>query len=241
MPNGEPTEGGFMPRKLNPNYIRRIMAREEIRGLETVFLTGSQFGVANEYSSILVNGDWIDSTNHKSDDRFNYRGWNKPSKLYCQKCHAMLVGIPREIIQNNWCEFCKCKLYKEDDFCLDQMGLWLYRDKVTLYMRLAVQKYRQVIDGGQNIFPNGLMENGFHKDHIYSVRDAFENDIPEFVVSAPPNIRVMQGKKNISKGRKSDCTLDEILAKYDKFLQQYPEWPKLALQCYEQQTDFVQY
>ena len=83
------------------------------------------------------------------------------------------------------------------------------------------------------------MREGYHKDHIYSVRDSFESDISPIVISAPPNLRMIDGKPNLSKGRKSGCDLKETLARYAAFLQANAEWPDAAEQCYLRQPTFV--
>ena len=64
-------------------------------------------------------------------------------------------------------------------------GFELYRELVTRYMGLAVRKYRQLMESCEHLLPDGRMRQGYHKDHIFSVRDGFENDIAPFVVSAP--------------------------------------------------------
>ena len=230
-----------MPHKLNPDYIRQIIAKDELRGEEVLYLTNFLFNVSMSNDSLMVDGKWVDSTaaDRHSQDRFNYRGWTKIGKLYCRKCWASLIGVPREIIRRNWCESCSGQLYPEDDAWLDKRGFELYREQVTQFMGLAVRKGPQLMEGRENLSPNGRTREGYHKDHIYSVRDAFENGIPPFVVSAPPNIRMIEGKPNLSKGRKSDCTLEEMLAKYDAFLQVHPEWPGTAQQFYLRQETWV--
>ena len=221
--------------------MRRIMAKEELRGMEAVFLVGLTFNVAIHNDSLLVDGKWVDSTAAERhwQDRLNYRGWAKEGKLYCRKCWGALVGVPREIIGRNWCDTCSLQLYPEDDAWLDRIGFELYREQATRYMGLAVRKCRQLVEGCEHLLPNGRMRQGYHKDHIYSVRDGFENDVPPFVVSSPPNIRMIGGKPNLSKGRKSACTLEEMLGGYSSFLEVYPEWPQLAEQFDMQQLTLI--
>ena len=195
-----------MPRKLNPVYIRRIMAKDVLRGMEVVYLTGYIFNVAttderlpSQCKCIGINKSGGQLLQIQTD----YHGWTTEGKLYCRKCWACLVGMPRDIIRRNWCEGCNAKLYPDDDVWLDSRGFELYRYAVKLYMGLAVRNYLQFIEGRRHVLPNGFMQEGYHKDHIYSVRDGFENDISPLVISAPPNIRTIEGKPNLSKGRKS--------------------------------------
>jgi hypothetical protein len=231
-----------MPPKLNPDYVRRIMAKDELRGMEVVYLTGYIFNVSTRDERLPAESKCVGTTSGGGcllQIKTDYRGWTKEGKLYCRRCWASLVGTPREIMHRNWCESCTTNLYPEDDTWLDMRGFELYRELVTRFMGLAVRRYLQFIEGCEHLLPNGRMRQGYHKDHIYSVRDAFENDISPFVVSSPPNIRMIEGKPNISKGRKSTCTLEEMLAKYDAFLQVNPEWPAVTEQSYLYQETFV--
>jgi hypothetical protein len=231
-----------MPRKLNPDYIRRVMAKDELRGLEVVYLTGYIFNVAKRDERLPAKCKCVGT--NKSGGALvvqlsDYHGWTKEGKLYCRRCWTSLGGTPREIMRRNWCGGCNATLYPDNETWLDMRGFELYRDLAKLYMGLAVRKHAQLIEGCQHLLPNGFMREGYHKDHIYSVRDGFENDISPIVVSSPPNLRMIEGKPNLSKGRKSACTLEEMLAKHDAFLQANPEWPAVAEQFYLRQETFV--
>lgn len=231
-----------MSGNLNPDYVRCLMAKAELRGMEVVYLTGLAFNVAITDERLPAKIKYVGTTS-KGDslhqEQSDYHGWTKEGKLYCRRCWTSLAGIPREIMRRNWCEACGAALYPEDDAWLDMRGFDLYRELVKLYTGLAVRKYLQSIEGCENRLPNGRMREGYHKDHIYSVRDGFEDDISPFAVSAPPNLRMIQGKPNLSKGRRSDCTLKEMPAKYYAFLQVHPEWPALTEQLYLQQETFI--
>ena len=51
----------------------------------------------------------------------------------------------------------------------------------------------------------------FHVDHIYSILDGFTNEIAPAILSHPKNLRILEAKKNSSKGPKSEITLEELL------------------------------
>lgn len=51
----------------------------------------------------------------------------------------------------------------------------------------------------------------FHVDHIYSVLDGFKNEISPNIISHPANLRILEAKKNSSKGCKSEITIEELL------------------------------
>jgi hypothetical protein len=242
MPPVTASDSKTMPRKLNPDHIRRIIAQNELRGMEAVYLTGYLFNVAKRDERLPAKSKRI-GTNKSGGilimEMSDYHGWTKAGILYCRRCWAAFAGIPRDVIRRNWCETCNAELYPNDDIWLDMRGFELYRELATLYMGLAVRKYLQSIEGCECFLPNGRIREGFHKDHIYSVRDAFENDVSPFVVSAPSNLRMIDGKPNLSKGRKSDCTLEAMLAMYDAFLQAHPEWPEGAKNFYLRQETFA--
>lgn len=53
----------------------------------------------------------------------------------------------------------------------------------------------------------------YHVDHMYSVFDAWVNGVTESVVNHPVNLRIVEAKKNTSKGAKSLFTLEELYEK----------------------------
>ena len=230
-----------MPRKLNAEYILQTMKKDVLRGLEVVFLTGEQFGVSDQHPDGLDNrkirevkpGIFVAGV-------ANYRGWSAPGRLYCLKCKSPLIGIPREIMIHNCCDLCGSNLYDADNAeRLDLLGFEIYRHRATRYMRLAVRHFRDMIDGAERILPRGGMVKGFEKDHTYSVRDGFDNAIDEFVVSSPSNIRVIRTADNLAKGKKSDCTVDDLLEGYDAFVSLHPEWRELVARSDESEETFV--
>jgi len=59
--------------------------------------------------------------------------------------------------------------------------------------------------------------NGVSRDHIYSVMDGFENNIDPNILAHPANCRLMRHNDNISKYRRSDITIDQLLEKIKKW------------------------
>ena len=232
-----------MPRRLKPDYLRRIMAQEAITGLAAVFLTGEQFGVSQYDESLMTgDGEWVDedAPRRYQRDRWNYKGWSETSKLYCAKCWTPMTGVPRKIIAENWCGACNSHLFAADDERrLDFFGYWIYKDRASRYMKIAIRHFPIHIVGHEYFRSGDRILRGYHKDHIHSLREAFENDIPAHVVSAPTNLRVIPSRNNISKGRKSGCTTDELLASYDDFVTANPEWLDLIHESDARQDTLV--
>jgi len=52
--------------------------------------------------------------------------------------------------------------------------------------------------------------DNLHIDHIYSVREAYENQVDILVVASINNLRLISSFDNLSKGKRSDMTLIEL-------------------------------
>jgi len=234
--------GCSMIRKLNPKYMRRIMSKQVITGLEVVFLLSREFGVTDHRDRLrdedAENGDCVYGEN--DEDRFNYKGWTKPSQLYCVKCRHLLTGVPRTIVLRNRCDYCGSQLYPDNyDERLDFLGFAIYRDRVTRYMGIAVRHFPKLIEGFEHLRRNGQVETGFDKDHLYSVREAFEENVAEQIVSSPPNLRVISRQANMAKGRKSGWTQQALGEAYQSFVERHPEWMRLVRESDGRQPTFV--
>ena len=51
---------------------------------------------------------------------------------------------------------------------------------------------------------------GFHIDHIYSIRDGYDNNVPIEIISHKNNLRLIKAEENLSKGSKSDISCEEL-------------------------------
>jgi len=52
--------------------------------------------------------------------------------------------------------------------------------------------------------------NGVSRDHMYSVKDGWDNKVPFNIINHPANCCLMINKDNNIKGRKSSITLEEL-------------------------------
>lgn len=62
---------------------------------------------------------------------------------------------------------------------------------------------------------------GVSRDHIISVRYGFDNNVDPAIISHPANCRLLQHNDNVSKGIRSDMTLDELKEKIRRWDQKY--------------------
>lgn len=56
----------------------------------------------------------------------------------------------------------------------------------------------------------------YHLDHIFSIKEAYENNVPVEVVSHMSNLRMLKYDENIAKGGLSDKSLSELFEDYRK-------------------------
>lgn len=54
----------------------------------------------------------------------------------------------------------------------------------------------------------------WHLDHIYSIKEGFDNSIPPEVISSAVNLRVIPAKDNIIKNKRSDISIMDLLERY---------------------------
>lgn len=75
--------------------------------------------------------------------------------------------------------------------------------------------------------------NKYHLDHIYSIKDGFDNNIEPYIMSFPGNLRFISEKENISKGSRSDITKEELIESFNNFVE--TEQGKGFIKAYGQQ------
>ena len=74
--------------------------------------------------------------------------------------------------------------------------------------------------------------NGISRDHIFSVKEGFLNQIPSEIISHPANCRLIPHPENNKKNTNCDITIDELYRrveeweiKYNKKEKKQPKWP----------------
>lgn len=147
--------------------------------------------------------------------------WNEPAnKLRCRRCQNLLPGVPREILIANWCPSCSdCPYDINDSERLDFHGYQLYRGRVNELTDLSVLAFPDLIPGDPG---------GAHRDHMVSVRDGFENNVPDTAIASPINLQWLPPSENLRKQRKSCVTIEELKTNYSRFAQSYPAWLHLV-------------
>lgn len=114
----------------------------------------------------------------------------KPKKQYCEECMYDYYHLYRP----------KC------DF---KFSLNEYPDRFNFDL---IEKYGWYSPTNKN---NNL--DGVSRDHIYSVRDGFENGISPDIISHPANCQLLIHSKNNTKNKYSEITIEKLLEKIKKW------------------------
>ncbi len=93
-------------------------------------------------------------------------------------------------------------------------------DDWTNYKRLVhKQSNKNFKENHNQLNPKKLKRgrNKYHLDHIYSKYDGFINNIPVYIISHPVNLQLLPESVNISKGRESEITLNELYNRIEQY------------------------
>lgn len=58
----------------------------------------------------------------------------------------------------------------------------------------------------------------FHIDHIFSIRDGFDNQVPPKIIGSAVNLRMLSAKENNKKYSRSDITLEQLYDDYERMV-----------------------
>lgn len=124
---------------------------------------------------------------------FKIKWCNLPKNKQCKYCYYESIRIPFEKIEE----------FNE------------YSKKVRYLTRSNYLRYKKIISGYEL---KEVDSKNYHIDHIYSISDGFLNKIDPGIISSYFNLRVIKKSDNLMKGRKSEISLDNLLEKYNYFL-----------------------
>lgn len=124
----------------------------------------------------------------------------KTKKLrFCKICNKGSLDKRKQICEG--CRFDYYHVYRP--LCEFRFDLNSYPNKFDLDEFLQYGFYS----------PKNKKNNpiGVSRDHLYTVKDGFDNKIDPTVIRHPANCSLIRNEKNQSKGRKSSITLEELL------------------------------
>jgi hypothetical protein len=122
------------------------------------------------------------------------------------------IGHDYTVSWNNWSKGKRCRTCyeknKKSNAVKYKYGFFLYHFLVWKETNKNFKEYQNLIN------PNNLKRTSkLHLDHIYSIYDGFQNNVPTYIISSIQNLRLVSSARNISKGKKSEITLDELCIK----------------------------
>ena len=101
-----------------------------------------------------------------------------------------------------------CKNYTEDEL----KRLENYRQCIK---RLSEENFRRYYyEVNSDMKERGLYK--YHLDHIYSVADGFKNGVLPEVIANINNLQILWWRDNVSKGGRSDQTIQDLYLGYYK-------------------------
>jgi len=145
--------------------------------------------------------------------------------------------IPK-IRQEKACPFCGKTFYSnKNKFCSSKCVHKNRRKHLDEYRRFALEcrfqfslnQYPTEFDfdlikkrGWYKAKNRGHNPNGVTRDHIVSVRWAYEHGIDSKYISHPANCQLMLQLANVSKGKKASLTIEELMDKIKSWNEKYP-------------------
>lgn len=175
---------------------------------------------------IIVN---IRSSNNKCKcekcKKENKREYYKKRRLENRKVKVKKVSYKSEIRK---CKLCENIAPYRKTYCDECSYSYyeIYRPRCNFNFNLSdypnefnfdlIREYGWYSPSNKN---NNL--NGISRDHIYSVRDGFINNIDPKIISHPANCQLLIHKDNNSKNKKSEITINDLFLKIKEFDKKY--------------------
>jgi hypothetical protein len=163
--------------------------------------------------------DWLD-IQKKYDDGFSYIdlvnvlklspqtiAWAKKNNLLKFRTISDGIKKSRELGRGN--KGCSQGIIKYRQLCDFKFNVYEYPDEFDLKL-LEQNGWYKAKNKGNNL-------NGVSRDHKYSIKDGFINNINPLILSHPSNCELIVHKDNQKKNSKSKITIEELIKNIDEF------------------------
>jgi len=197
---------------ISPKTLRKQeeLSNRKINKCEKCFVTPSVWFGSGRFCSIKCANSRTKSKETKSKISKSLTKFSKVSFCkYCLKCYEgknmfCSTSCKSEYKRKDYSDIKKYRIASSFKFKLSD-----YPEKYDFYL---IKKY-----GWYKAKNRGDNQNGVSRDHIISVRYGFDNNIPSWIIRHPANCELMRHKDNVSKNKKCNMTLDELLYKIDNW------------------------
>ena len=108
--------------------------------------------------------------------------------------------------------FCESKLLAKNFKC----GICTSIEKKTTKKKAYYKQVWKITESNYKTFrdtidPDKLRSVEFHLDHIYSISEGFQNNVPASLIGSPSNLRILRSTLNTSKSSRCDQSLDALV------------------------------
>jgi hypothetical protein len=193
---------------LNKNHSLNTIERQTCRSCRTRI---SEYDIKKTQIDFSKVKESITSQNYELLTSENeYIGSNNKSqmklKVVCNSKHHYTTNW------NNWNKGKRCRTCYEDNKRKEAIK---YKFGYELYHYLVMKSTNKNYKINKNLLnPLGLKRSKIiHLDHVYSIYEGFQNNVPVYIISSVENLRLLDSTKNITKGKKSEITLTELCDK----------------------------
>lgn len=132
-------------------------------------------------------------------------------KFRCPRGHIFLMNWASFYSSGQRCPKCYLERRKINYNLDDYIS---YKRKVEIITRCNYRKYKWLI----NPFNLRHGQYEYQIDHIYSVADGFDNNVPPEILASPVNLRMLWWRTNNIKDRKSDMSKKMLNDLYNQFI-----------------------
>jgi hypothetical protein len=101
----------------------------------------------------------------------------------------------------------------------ETVNLWPYLDYPEYFNLTLVEQY-----GWYSPSNKGNNINGISKDHKYSIKQGFIDNVDPYYISHPANCELVLHRANQSKRTKCSITLEELKKQIEEFNVSVAEW-----------------
>lgn len=191
-----------------------------------IFSNKNRVGIKYDLSdsgreSLVLSALKTNGINKEQRDNIVEDYYKNPKK--CEYCNSIIkyenrnkkkkfcsVDCKNDFARRNMSEFQK---YKRE--CMFRFNLSDYPEEFNFNLIKEFGWYKPT-NRGNNL-------DGVSRDHIYSVRDGFDNDVDPSLISHPANCKLILQRQNSSKYKRSDITIVELKEKIKNWKLKYNE------------------
>jgi hypothetical protein len=204
---------------LNPKFCLRCNEIIKYEQRENKLFCSKSCSASFTNSNRIISEKTKQKISTKAKERAELSPNHKKEKLKkCFFCEKEFTSTTRKKSCSNEClkeskrkNMSEFQKYKMD--CLFNFNLSDYENEFDFDL---VRKY-----GWYKPKNRGNNLEGVSRDHMYSIKDGFDNKVEQYLIAHPANCKLILQRENSSKYKKSSITLDELKNKIKEWNKKY--------------------